>query len=93
MAASGFSRAKASIESKSFSDEQLTVFKQIISNNCVSVSQVVGFMNLFTYEEEKVTVAKLAYPKTVDKGNYYQVNDALTYSDSIEALNGFIEKQ
>ena len=93
MAAADFDRAKESISNKSFSDEQMAVFKQVIKSNCLSVSQVTEVMGLFTYEEEKLDVAKLSYPKTVDKGNYYQVNDALTYSDSIEALEAFLEKQ
>ncbi len=93
MTGSSYNRAIQSIAGKAFEDEKLTVFKQVINNNCVSVSQVVGFMNEFTYEEEKLEVAKRAYPKTVDKGNYYQVNDALTYSDSIEQLNRFLESQ
>ncbi len=88
-----FGRAKESIENKSFGDEQMTVFKQVIRSNCLSVSQVIGMMDLFTYEDEKLEVAKLAYTKTVDKGNYYQVNDALTYSDSVVELEAFLEKQ
>lgn len=88
-----FNRSKQSIEGKSFGDEQLTVFRQIVRSNCFSVSQVIGFMDLFSYEDEKLEVAKLAYPKTVDKGNYFQLNDALSYADSVEALESFLANQ
>ncbi|MEO1253922.1 MAG: DUF4476 domain-containing protein [Bacteroidota bacterium] len=93
MATGDFNRAKESIEGKAFADEKMTVFKQIIRSNCLSVNQVKGMMALFTYEEEKLDVAKLSYPKTVDQGNYYQVNDALTFSDSVEELEAFLAKQ
>ena len=93
MSASSFSRAQQSISGKAFEDEKMTVFKQVIKNNCVSVNQVIAFMNQFTYEEEKLQVAKLAYPQTINKSDYYQVNDGLTYSDSIEELNAFLERQ
>ena len=93
MANGDFERAKESINNKSFADEKLTVFKQIIRGNCISVDQVVGFMDLFTFEEGKLEVAKLAYAKTVDQGNYYRVNDALTFSDSVEELEAFLAKQ
>ncbi|MEO9870745.1 DUF4476 domain-containing protein [Ekhidna sp.] len=93
MSDGNFNRSKESIEGKSFGDEKMTVFKQIVRANCFSVDQVIGFMELFTYEEEKLDVAKFAYLKTVDKGNYYQVNDALTYSDSVAELEGFLADQ
>ena len=88
-----FQRAVASINKKPFADEKMTIAQQIIRANCFSVSQVKKMMGTFTYEEDKLKIAKSAYPKTLDKGNYYQVNDALTYSDSIEALNAYLEGQ
>lgn len=93
MSESSYNRAQTSINGKGFSEEKLTIFKQVIKNNCVSVSQVVGFMNLFTYEEEKLDVAKLSYPKTTNKEDFYQVNDAFTFSESIEDLEEFLAKQ
>jgi len=88
-----FERAKKSIANKSFSEEKMTILKQILKANCVSVHQVVGFMGLFTYEADKVIVAKAAYPMTVDKENYFKVNDAFTYSGSVDELNKFLEAQ
>ena len=88
-----FERAKKSINNKSFGDEKMTVMKQILRANCVSVKQVIGFMELFTYEDNKLGVAKAAYSKTTDQGNYYQVNDALTYSESVEELSQFLDSQ
>ncbi|TRX59906.1 DUF4476 domain-containing protein [Fulvivirga sp. M361] len=88
-----FERAKKSINNKSFGDEKMTVMKQILKGNCVSVKQVIGFMELFTFEDNKLGVAKAAYSKTTDQGNYYQVNDALTYSESVEELSQFLDSQ
>lgn len=93
MSSSDFGKAKQSIVNKSYSEEKMTIFNQILRANCVSVSQVIGFMELFTYEADKLTAAKNAYKKTVDKGNYYQVNDAFTYSASVTELNAFLENQ
>lgn len=93
MSSSDFETAKKAISSKSFSDDQMTVSKQILKSNCLSVTQVRGIMELFSYEENKLEFAKLAYPKTVDKGNYYQVNDSFSFSASITELNKFLEAQ
>ena len=93
MPGTDFDRAKKSIEGKSFSEEQMTICKQIIKANCLSVKQVIALIGIFTYEENKLEVAKLAYPKTIDQNNYYQVNDAFTYSTSVDELNKFLEAQ
>ena len=93
MSATDYARAKESITYKPFADEKMTVMKQILKAHCVSVQQVIGFVGLFTYEDDKLEVAKTAYSRTTDRSNYYQVNDALTYSGSIEELNRFLETQ
>lgn len=91
MSDADFNRASQSISAKSFSDDKFTIFTQVLKANCVTVNQVIGFMKLFTYEEDKLEVAKRAYPKTWDQGNYYQVNDGFTYSTSTDELNNYIQ--
>ncbi len=93
MSTADYTRAKKSISNKAFADEKMTIVRQVLRANCVSVDQVIGFIDLFTFEENKLDVAKAAYVRTTDKGNYYQVNDALTYSESVEELNRFLESQ
>ena len=91
MAGGDFSSAKSSIANKSFADDKMILAKQIIKSNCVSTDQVIGIMNLFDFEDAKVEFAKAAYTQTTDPQNYYKVNDAFTYSDSIDELNDFLE--
>ncbi len=93
MADGDFQRAVSSIKNKSFADEKMAITQQVLRANCLYVSQVKAVMDLFTYEEDKIAVAKKAYPRTVDQNNYYQLNDALTYSESVEELNQFLEGQ
>jgi len=90
MAEQDFQQAKRSIESKSFSDSKLTMAKQVISSNCLLTSQVYELMNLFTFEDDKLEVAKYAYRYTLDVGNYFRVNDAFTFESSIEELDEYI---
>lgn len=92
MTTGSYNRALASINGKSFAEDKMTVFNQVIRGNCLSTSQVVGIMKAFTYEEDKVAVAKKAYERTIDQDNYYQVNDALTYEDSMAELARFLEE-
>ncbi|MFZ9847015.1 MAG: DUF4476 domain-containing protein [Flavobacteriales bacterium] len=89
--AADFKSAKSSIEAKPFSDTKMTLAKQIIKNNCFNVAQVKELMMLFTYEEEKVDIAKMCYLKTIDYNNYYQVNDVFTFAGSTDELTTYID--
>lgn len=93
MSAADFESAKKAISNKSFAEDRMTVSKQILKANCLSVNQVKAVMGLFSYEESRLEFAKLAYAKTVDKGNYYQVNDAFSFSGSITELDKFLAQQ
>lgn len=90
MSPADFNRAKGSISSQSFEDSKLTIAKQIATNNCMLSDQVKEIMNIFTFEETKLEFAKFAYGRTHDLGNYYIVNDAFTFSTSIDELNSYI---
>lgn len=90
MGTSDFNTAKSSISSKSFEDSKVTVAKQVIDANCLSTRQVKEIMELMTFEENKLTIAKYAYTKTTDPNNYFQLNDAFTFESSIDELNAYI---
>jgi hypothetical protein len=90
MNAGDFSAAKSSISSKSFEDSKVTIAKQVIDANCLSVSQIKNMMELMTFEENKLTIAKYAYTKSTDPNNYYLLNDAFTFESTIDDLNAYI---
>lgn len=88
-----FKTAKTSIGSKSFEDSKLTTAKQVMKNKCLKTSQVKEMMSLFSFEETKLSFAKEAYTYTMDKDNYYLLNDAFGFEASIEELNNYIESK
>ncbi len=91
MSKSDFESAKSSIKAKSFEDSKLTMAKQILGSNCLLSSQVKEVMLEFSFEETRLNLAKLAWGKTFDPGNYYKLNDAFTFESSIDELNKYIE--
>ncbi|MCF8373738.1 MAG: DUF4476 domain-containing protein [Bacteroidales bacterium] len=88
-----FQSAKSSIQSKSFEDSKMTLAKQIIRSNCLSVAQVKEIMLLFSFEDTRLDFAKFAYRYTCDIGNYFMVNDAFTFESTIEELDEYIQQQ
>jgi len=91
MSASNFSNAKKSIASKSFDESRLTIAKQIIGSNCLLCSQIKELMELMTFEATRLDLAKFAWHHTLDKGNYYMLNDAFTFESSISDLNKYTQ--
>ena len=62
----------------------------IARNNALSVSQVKQLVQLFTFENNKLELAKQAYQNTVDKRNYYVISDLLTFGASKAELETYI---
>lgn len=87
---SDFAAAQQTINSKSFESDKLTIAKQVLGSNCMTSDQVKWVMSTFSFEDSKLDFAKFAYGHVYDPGNYYRVNDAFTFSSSIDELNEYI---
>jgi hypothetical protein len=85
-----FQFAKQSIASKNFEDSKLQMAKQLARDNCLLASQIREIMLLFNFEDTRLNFAKFAYPNCINKGNYFEVNNAFNFESSIEELNQYI---
>jgi len=92
MTARELEQVKESLRREWFENNRLESVKFIVDKNFFTTAQVKDLMMLFTFESNKLEVAKYAYRKTVDQKNYYQVNDALTFSSSKDELARFIRE-
>ncbi|MBX7243443.1 MAG: DUF4476 domain-containing protein [Bacteroidia bacterium] len=86
-----FDQLKQSIASKPFEETRLQIAQQALRGNCVTTAQVRDLMGLFTFEGTKLDFAKQCYDAVYDVQNYYMVNDAFTFSSSIDDLNSYIQ--
>ena len=85
-----FSDLKASIYRLPFESSKLTLADQAAASNVLTSAQVFEIMQLFSFESSKLTFAEEAYKNAYDKNKYYIVNNAFTFSSSINALNDYI---
>jgi hypothetical protein len=93
MSPNDFSDLKRTVNSKSFEDTKLTIAKQVVSSQCLLTTQVKDLLGCFTFEANKLEMAKNCYTHTYDIGNYFKVNDAFTFESSIDELNEYIESR
>mgnify|MGYP001570675238 CR=1 FL=1 len=92
MSAREFNQVWEQIGKEWFESNKLISVKTIIDKNNFTIQQVYDLMLLFTFENNRLEVAKYAYCKIVDKQNIYQLNDALTFSSSKDELARFIHE-
>jgi hypothetical protein len=85
-----FQKLKQTLQGESFENTKLKIAKQFIAANYFTAAQIKELANVFSYENSKLDIAKFAYDYTIDKGNYFMVNDVFSYSSSKEALMEYI---
>lgn len=79
-----------SIKSKSFDDSQMSQARNIIKSKCMTSNQIKQILQVFSFEDSKLEIAKFAYQYVADKNNYYVVNDVFDFSSSSDELNDYI---
>jgi hypothetical protein len=87
-----FQIAKDAIRNEWFEQSRLTLAKTIMDKNYFTTQQVKEMMLLFTFENNRMEIAKYGYRKTVDNNNYYLLNDALTFNSTKDELARFIRE-
>jgi len=87
-----FDQLKESLRKEWFENSRLTTVKTVIDKCNFTTQQVKEIMLLFVFENNKLEVAKYAYRKIVDKYNYYQLIEALTFSSSKDELARFVRE-
>ena len=93
MSPNDFSDLKRTVNSITFEDTKLKTAKHVVSSQCLLTTQVKDLLGCFTFEANKLEMAKNCYTHTFDIGNYFKVNDVFTFESSIEELNEYIESR
>lgn len=91
MNTNAFEQFKQVIRNENFDNTRLVLARQTISENYFSSAQVKEILHLFSFENNKLDMAEYSYKYTVDKKNYFILNDAFAFSSSKEELARFIK--
>jgi hypothetical protein len=85
-----FERFKTSLSSESFDNTRMNIAKQVLGANYVTSAQVKEMLSFFSFENNKLEMAKYAYKNTIDKNEYYTVGDVFTFSSNKDELMNYI---
>lgn len=87
---STFESMKQQLRRENFENTRMTLAKQMLDRNAFETSQVKEMLQMFSFESNRLDLAKYAYRTTTDKRNYYSVNDVFSFSSSRDELSRFI---
>lgn len=88
---SRFDQMKNTLRNIAFEDTRLGTCKQMMDNGNFSSSQIRELMQLFSFETNKLELAKAAYSRTVDPENFFNTYDAFSFNSSRDEMNQFIQ--
>jgi len=81
---------KVKIDNEAFKDERLKKFRYVTKGYCFITDQIISIMDSFTFDNDKLEVAKDLYDQCTNKSDYDLVVDELAYISSKNELRDFI---
>lgn len=88
-----FTTFLSKMKDKSMDNQKLDFAKSTMKNNWFTTDQVLQLLQTFSFENNKVELAKLIWHKTTDKGSYFKIYDAFTFSSSEKSVQEYIDSQ
>ena len=81
------------IRKASFESSKVNVANQALRNNKITVNQMIGILNEFSFESTKLKFAKDNYRSVVNRRDYFMINDVFTFQSSKDELAEFLNRQ
>jgi len=82
-----FDNLLGSIDRATFKSDKMDRVRMAKHNNNFTCDQVRQIMLHLTFDSDREDAAVMLYPNVVDKGNWYMVYDAFTFSSSGDSVN------
>jgi hypothetical protein len=91
MSTAQFENAYRSIESKHFMEEMMTAARLTTKDRCLSVPQIRSIAKLFMSDDQSLEFVKYAYDLSMEKSEYYLLEDVFKFMSTREAFNKFLQ--
>ncbi len=82
-----------SMKNATFDEKMISVAKTALKNSMLKTSQVHQLLDLITFEQQKLELAKYCYDKTTDKNNYYTLYNDFKFSNYSDQLDKYINSK
>lgn len=85
-----FSRFLEKVKKEPFSDNRLKMIETALSHSDFTCGQCAQLAKIYTFDDDRMKVMKMMYPRLVDKEAFFMLTDILTFSSSKEEMNKFV---
>ncbi len=82
-----------SAKKASFDRDKIAKIKQLFEAEYLNTNQVGSMMKIFAFDDDKMDVAKWCYKRTIDKKNYFKVEDQFSFDRYKKDLGDWVSKQ
>ena len=86
-----FNQLVSSVENTAFDQDKKKIVKSASASNYFMVDQVIKLVSKFAFDNDKLDVIELLYPRLVDLEKNYLLYNCLTFSDGKNKLEKFID--
>ena len=78
------------VQSQSFNDTKIEMITTQSRNTRWRTEEIKRLLQLLSFENEKLEVAKTCYHTCIDKQNYFNLFNVFTFDSSVKELNKYI---
>lgn len=82
-----------SAKKPAFDRDKIAKIKQLFESEYLNTNQVSTMMKIFSFDDDKMDLAKWCYKRTIDKKNYFKVEDQFTFDRYKKDLGDWVSKQ
>lgn len=85
-----FQQGLRNIQSVRMEARRFQVAKSFVQNSCLSTSQVAAICAILHEDFDRLAIAEIAFPRTIDPQNFYDVYDTFTKFSMVFRLHDYV---
>lgn len=92
MSETTFQKIFLEVSNEVFDDKKTKVIVSLVENTALSSNQAIRLLELFTFDDKRLTCALEIIPFICDRENYWKAGDVFTFSSNKKALLNKLEE-
>ena len=80
-----------SVKKVPFKDDRMTLINTALASSDFTSGQCLQLTKLYTFDDDRMEIMKMMYPRIVDKEAFFTVIATLTFSSNKDEMNKFVQ--
>ena len=79
------------MKNEPFKDDRMKLLNAALAGSDFTSAQCLQLTKLYTFDDDRMEIMKMMYPRIVDKGAFFTVIATLTFSSNKDEMNKFVQ--